>query len=109
MDELKLRPCPYCGKNMQKFDCAEIQDRELEHMVICSNCGAVGPNERSMKQAAEMWNLRRIEDALTASNAELLAACKLAYEWMDYHGFGTTIPQIYNQLRAAIARAEGKE
>lgn len=69
----ELKPCPFCGKDMQKHDSLGHD----EHAVYCNNCGAIGPNEITQKNADEMWNLRRPEDALRARIAKLEASNEL--------------------------------
>ena len=68
----ELKPCPFCGKDMQKRDILDPG----EYTVYCNNCGAFGPNDITQKRADEMWNLRRPEDALRARIAELEAATR---------------------------------
>ena len=56
----ELKPCPYCGKDMQDFVCYVVDDH-CEHVVACKNCGAEGPNAMTREDAADMWNLRRVQ------------------------------------------------
>jgi hypothetical protein len=108
----KLKDCPHCDKNTVRLDCAVIQDTELEHFVICSNCGCVGPNDTTRERAIVMWNLRRREDAQAAQIKELVAAGKRTAEMMN--GWLEIMPPVWKQvvsnrrdeLLAAIAKCE---
>ena len=73
----ELKPCPFCGKEMQKYDnCGD------ENIIWCSNCGATGPNDLTPALAEKMWNMRRPEDALCFRIAELKSAIERKKEYI---------------------------
>lgn len=94
-EETELKPCPICAsKNLRRGygdDC---------YMVCCDNCGTVGPTDLTREHAAQMWNLRRPEDAL---RAELAAAT----DKLDTAAL--TLARMQEQLAAANERAERAE
>lgn len=59
--ETKLKPCPFCGKNMQRREAWTVKTNtpHQENAIVCGNCGAQGPNDLGWSGAEEMWNLRR--------------------------------------------------
>lgn len=67
-----LNPCPFCGKEMQKF---EDNLRESGFTVWCGNCGAIGPNETSKERAIELWNLRRPQARLEKLVTKIAFIC----------------------------------
>lgn len=52
----ELDKCPFCGKEGE-FLAFLVENNQW--MVMCHNCGAIGPNEINPDRAVEMWNLRR--------------------------------------------------
>lgn len=65
-DEIKLKPCPFCGGE------AEIIDDAMGTISRCRRCGAENGNgvygEDGHKLAVKDWNTRPIEDAFKAEN-----------------------------------------
>ena len=61
-EEIKLKPCPFCGGE------AEIIDDAMGTISRCRRCGAENGNgvygEGGYKLAAKDWNSRQIEDDL---------------------------------------------
>ena len=61
-EEIKLKPCPFCGGE------AEIIDAAMGTISRCRRCGAENGNgvygEGGYKLAAKDWNSRQIEDDL---------------------------------------------
>ena len=53
MDEIKLLPCPFCGREAV----FEIYEGD-EYQVKCSYCFAATWIEESKEEAAEEWNRR---------------------------------------------------
>ena len=55
MDQIILKPCPFCGGN-------GLHSEEAGDFVavMCDSCGAVGPYVRTAnaKEADESWNRR---------------------------------------------------
>lgn len=50
-DEVKLRPCPFCG---------DVAPEPMERAMRCRSCWAVGPdNTGSRRTKEELWNWRR--------------------------------------------------
>ena len=59
MDEIKLKPCPFCGGEAEIF-VSDVTDRAV---VYCKGCDAqiqIKPNE---EEAIEAWNERVSEVA----------------------------------------------
>lgn len=56
MDEIKLKPCPFCGGD------AEMQQGKYQGLntfyVSCCGCGAQTDHEYAEEFAAELWNGR---------------------------------------------------
>ena len=52
------KPCPFCAYDGVRFENLNAETH-LEYSVMCTNCGAFGPNDLGKSGALEMWNLRR--------------------------------------------------
>lgn len=75
---IELKPCPFCGSEN-----VHVERKDLFFWVECYDCGAVGQEARlrdvfvniaqGEERAANNWNTRPIEDALTTRIAELEA------------------------------------
>lgn len=52
MNEVKLKPCPFCGGE------AEIIDVYGEYGVMCKECNAGTESAGTMDDAAKIWNER---------------------------------------------------
>lgn len=52
MNEVKLKPCPFCGGE------AEIAARIDKCYAICKGCGAVAAGADTIDNAAKTWNKR---------------------------------------------------
>jgi hypothetical protein len=63
----ELDKCPFCGKEGE-FLTFLVENNQW--MVMCHNCGAIGPNEINPDRAVEMWNLRRPFDMLKALHTQ---------------------------------------
>lgn len=60
MSEIKLKPCPFCGRNSADMGITD----DGEHFVYCMNCGSQGPivdhpdDDHGIAQARAEWNQR---------------------------------------------------
>jgi len=66
-DELKLKPCPFCGGDVKEND---IVTYDGFFFVRCQTCIAYGPYEDSNAEAVETWNKRHGDSLLTAAVRE---------------------------------------
>jgi Lar family restriction alleviation protein len=59
---LQKRNCPFCGNSEQaKLLLLDVDDHL--HVVRCSDCGSVGPQEETREQAISTWNTRASDHA----------------------------------------------
>ena len=59
MDELKLKPCPFCGGKAIMETFATAREREARFRVKCSVCWCeTNWDNFSQDEAAEAWNRR---------------------------------------------------
>lgn len=59
MDEIELKPCPFCGStNQTLFTCSTLDSDEIGYGFYCCNCKTKGPRGLSKELAAEAWNRR---------------------------------------------------
>ena len=72
MEEIELKPCPFCGGE------AEIIDDAMGTISRCRSCGAENGNgvygDVGHKLAVKDWNARPIENELEAENKRLREA-----------------------------------
>ena len=54
---MTLKSCPFCGSTKIELNDPDIPTR----WVGCENCGAIGPDAKSDREAVELWN-NRVED-----------------------------------------------
>ena len=94
MDKLKL--CPFCGGT------PFITRDDIWHYATCPDCGATSQEDLGDSGAIENWNTRPIED-------DLLAACKAFIFDYDNKNMLGTLTKHANEIRAAIATAEGAD
>ena len=75
---MKLKPCPFCGGK------SEISEGTI-YCPICeisfSNARETG--EEAIKEVAELWNARPIENELEAENKRLICALKAIKKIVD--------------------------
>ena len=58
MDE-KLKPCPFCGADVESGVHIEtIWDDKEKFRIMCENCGVSTWDFKSIEQAVEAWNRR---------------------------------------------------
>jgi len=59
----ELKPCPFCAFTNTRLETWTVDIGEpSEHnecAIMCTNCGAFGPNALTRPGAERMWNLRR--------------------------------------------------
>ena len=53
-DEKTLLPCPFCGRT--RLTVAEFAGGAMR--VACGDCGALGPDDKSDRDARDDWNMR---------------------------------------------------
>ena len=78
LERMKLKPCPFCGGK------SEIS----EGAIYCPICEISFSNERetgekAIKEVAELWNARPIENELEAENKMLMGALKAIKKIVD--------------------------
>lgn len=54
----EAKQCPFCAYDGARFEQLDAGSHK-EYAVMCTNCGAFGPNDLGRSGALEMWNLRR--------------------------------------------------
>lgn len=64
--EISYAPCIYHGKMSEWEDhCLLLDHHEshgsYRHFVLCGDCGATGPTERTQSKALARWNNNRVE------------------------------------------------
>ena len=68
MDEIKLKPCPFCGGKAEiNVDREAVEDTEKRHWaytVVCKRCCATSGLTYLPEKAREAWN-RRAEQVIT--------------------------------------------
>lgn len=52
------KPCPFCACPDTRIE-AIPAGNHTEYAVMCTNCGAYGPNDLGRSGACEMWDMRR--------------------------------------------------
>lgn len=67
----KLKPCPFCGSDIQDYPPTFYDEKfprksVLGYYVICAACGAQLTQINKFKNVGINWNTRSIEDALLA-------------------------------------------
>lgn len=80
MSEIRLKPCPFCGRDLSKFPevmtvlpvhSEEYLISEMQHEKIigsdkgyavnCIKCGAVGARGMTKEEAVKKWNTRAVK------------------------------------------------
>lgn len=56
MDEIELKPCPFCGGTDLSIETFEL-DNTIQY-VLCGDCQCEGPAGNGNQEAAELWNWR---------------------------------------------------
>lgn len=66
-----MKPCPFtaCGSSAAVFADQQHSGKELVHQVVCSKCGARGPETSSAESAISEWN-SRLSASSTSGNQE---------------------------------------
>lgn len=61
MIEYKLRPCPFCGRQVRLYDHAYYGCPTIEHITGGRECAfnRLTFYSRSAEKAAELWNMRK--------------------------------------------------
>lgn len=127
MDSLK--PCPFCGGTAARLDLLGLPETDPSFggsVIECTKCGACSAVEFGFKEnLTSNWNRR---DGDNAALPDLLAALKTAVahiehmaKWINRHNAGRghnpdfggyvfeSLGEDMPGLRAAIAKAEGRE
>ena len=62
MDEIKLKPCPFCGG--KGVEILEDENKYLyyRYMAQCQKCGANAKLGRTKEEARKAWNRRADHD-----------------------------------------------
>ena len=70
MDELKLKPCPFCD-GAAKLETEMLFGRS-RHSAVCQTCGARGSRCETAEEAVERWNARpETQDNLDAMCSQI--------------------------------------
>lgn len=87
MDEIKLKPCPFCGGKGVEILEAENKYLYYRYMAQCQKCGANAKLGRTKEEARKAWNRRaeavhgrKIEDGDIGG----FWLCSLCGEWLPY-------------------------
>jgi len=51
----EIKPCPFCGKNEGE----DLNVADVDCVIRCMNCGAIGPPCEQLSDAIEAWNERK--------------------------------------------------
>lgn len=101
MDEIKLKPCPFCGSD------AEMEQGKYQGLntfyVRCLGCGAQTDLEYAEEFAAELWN-ERVE-----SNGHDRPTCKIILGRKLRTAFGKPITGINGYILSCGHQAVGFE
>jgi len=54
---MRIKPCPFCGSHDVMADFPDV-------FLICNNCEAYGPTEKTEEDALRLWNSRPGENQL---------------------------------------------
>lgn len=65
MDEIKLKPCPFCGYLKARL----VGSALLNYFILCADCGAFATCKITEQEAIEAWNRRAGECANNATAA----------------------------------------
>jgi len=59
--ERQILPCPFCGRTWIDYFVTRTKDRESWPMAFreCRECRAQGPSAKNLKEATQLWNLRK--------------------------------------------------
>ncbi len=57
-EEAKLRPCPFCGCAKVESDACGPLAGPCTAWVVCTRCGASGPNCDNSPEAEAAWSRR---------------------------------------------------
>ena len=65
MEEIELKPCPFCGG--KGVEILEDENKYLyyRYMAQCQKCGANAKLSRTKEEARKAWNRRADNDGLT--------------------------------------------
>lgn len=69
-----IKPCPFCGRNMKKFEPVDYFKQGSSYrwrLIMCPECGACGPEERIKTYGDgtnEEWEAACLEKAIAAWN-----------------------------------------
>jgi Lar family restriction alleviation protein len=47
-----MMPCPFCGNTKT------VQNSMIHYYILCTSCGATGPNAQTRDEASVKWNTR---------------------------------------------------
>lgn len=64
MGEIKLKPCPFCGRKANFVIDAEYREKYEKNgnWIKCSSCGVETPYFDTAEEAAAAWNKRAGQD-----------------------------------------------
>lgn len=54
---MKLKPCPFCGRPVDRFE-ARMSDGRISYLEVTCDCGKFEFYSHSGKGADEIWNSR---------------------------------------------------
>jgi len=82
----RIENCPFCGSDQNQIEVLESYSHN-EYAVLCTNCGAFGPNDLGKLGAAEMWDMRRVLQLCPSGHPMspngYCPTCKASYEVIE--------------------------
>lgn len=62
MNNIELKPCPFCGEEAVMFDTGDYWDKPLYRVITKCSCCMQAKFYETPQKAAEHWNNRKIHE-----------------------------------------------